>query len=452
MDTLMAARMQMAFSLGFHIIFACIGMVMPFFMAFAEWKWLRTREQVYLDLAKGWSKGVAIFFAVGAVTGTMLSFELGLLFPSFMEHAGPIIGMPFSWEGTAFFIEAIALGIFLYGWDKVSEKVHWLSGLIVGLAGLSSGLLVIAANGWMNSPTGFLYENGVFSNIDPVAAMFNDAWFSQVHHMMLASFISVGFSVAGIHALLILRGQNSLFHQKALKIAMTFGAIAALLIPISGDASAKDVAIRQPTKLAAMEAHFHTETEAPFLIGGIPDEENETVSYGIKVPYLLSFLAHGDIHAEVEGLDKTPKDERPPVAVVHFAFQIMIGLGSFLLLIGLLFLFFQWKKPHILLQKWWLKLAVFCTPLGFIALEAGWTVTEVGRQPWIIYKIMKTKDAATHMPGMQYSFYFTMLVFVILAFILVGLMKRQFNSVPRLYESGRIISKTNSEADKTSAQ
>lgn len=436
----MAARMQMAFSLGFHIIFACIGMVMPFFMAFAEWKWLRTREQVYLDLAKGWSKGVAIFFAVGAVTGTMLSFELGLLFPTFMEHAGPIIGMPFSWEGTAFFVEAIALGIFLYGWNKVPEKAHWLSGLIVGIAGLSSGLLVIAANGWMNSPTGFLYENGVFSHIDPVAAMFNDAWFSQVHHMLLASFVSVGFGVAGVHALLILKGQNSLFHQKALRIALSFGAVAALLIPLSGDAAAKDVAQRQPTKLAAMEAHFHTEKGAPFLLGGIPDEETETVHYGIKIPYLLSFLAHGDIHAEVEGLDKTPKDERPPVAVVHYAFQIMIGLGCFLLSIGLFFFFLQWKKPHVLLKKWWLKLMVFCTPLGFIALEAGWTVTEVGRQPWIIYKIMKTKDAATVMPGMQYSFYFTMFVFLVLTIILIGLMKRQFNSVPKLYPSGQIIS------------
>ena len=439
MDSILAARMQMAFSLGFHIIFACIGMVMPFFMAYAEWKWLRTREQVYLDLAKGWSKGVAIFFAVGAVTGTMLSFELGLLFPTFMEHAGPIIGMPFSWEGTAFFIEAIALGIFLYGWNKVPEKIHWLSGLIVGFAGLSSGLLVIAANGWMNSPTGFLYENGVFSNIDPVAAMFNDAWFTQVHHMMLASFVSVGFAVAGVHAFLILKGQNSLFHQKAAKIAFSFGAIAALLIPISGDIAAKDVAIRQPAKLAAMEAHFHTEKEASLLIGGIPDPETETVSYGIKIPYALSFLAHGDIHAEVKGLDQIPKDEQPPVAVVHYAFQIMVGIGGLLMLVALLFFFFNWKRPHILLQPWWLKLSVACTPLGFIALEAGWTVTEVGRQPWIIYGIMKTKDAATPMPGIEYSFYFTMVIFALLALILVGLMKRQFNSVPRLYPSGKII-------------
>lgn len=438
MDTLLAARMQMAFSLGFHIIFACIGMVMPFFMAFAEWKWLRTQSPVYLDLAKAWSKGVAIFFAVGAVTGTMLSFELGLLFPTFMEHAGPIIGMPFSWEGTAFFIEAIALGIFLYGWDKVPPWIHWLSGLIVGLAGLASGLLVIAANGWMNSPTGFLYENGVFSQIDPVAAMFNDAWFSQVHHMMLATFVSVGFAVAGIHALLILRGQRSLFHRTALQIALSFGTIAAILIPISGDASAKDVAIRQPAKLAAMEAHFHTEAAAPFLIGGIPDETTETVSYGIKIPYLLSFLAHGDPHAVVKGLDQFPTDERPPVLVVHLAFQIMIAIGTFLMLLSLLFWWLRWRKSSWLQRDVWLKLLVACTPLGFIALEAGWTVTEVGRQPWIIYNIMKTKDAVTPMPGMAYSFYFTMLIFVVLSIILLGLMRRQFASVPKRYESGKI--------------
>src|SRR5690349_10171662 len=253
MDDFLAARLQMAFSLGFHIVFACIGMVMPFFMSVAHFYWLKTKKVVYKDVTKAWSKGVAIFFATGAVSGTVLSFELGLLWPTFMEHAGPIFGMPFSLEGTAFFIEAIALGFYLYGWDKLNPWFHWFTGVVVGVSGLASGILVVAANAWMNSPAGFDYVNGQFLNIDPIAAMFNDAWGFQALHMVLAAFAATGFAVAGVHAIMILRRKNIVFHTKAFNIAATFGAIAALLQPISGDFSAKDVARRQPAKLAAME-------------------------------------------------------------------------------------------------------------------------------------------------------------------------------------------------------
>src|SRR5262245_34744169 len=209
MDDLIAARLQMAVSLGFHIVFACIGMTLPVLMAFSEWRWLRTGKQVYLDITKAWSKGAAVFFAVGAVSGTVLSFELGLLWPEFMQHAGPIIGLPFSWEGTAFFVEAIAIGIFLYGFERVPERIHFASGLVVGLSGLASGILVVAANSWMNNPRGFRWENGRALDVDPVAAMFNAGWFQQSLHMVLAAFVSTAFAVAGVHALRLLQKPDS---------------------------------------------------------------------------------------------------------------------------------------------------------------------------------------------------------------------------------------------------
>jgi len=435
MEDLLAARMQMAISLGWHIIFACIGMAMPFFMAYAEWKWMKTKDPIYLDLAKSWSKGVAIFFAVGAVSGTLLSFELGLLWPTFMEHAGPIFGMPFSMEGTAFFVEAIALGVFLYGWDKISPIAHWISGLLVGISGVMSGIFVVAANAWMNSPAGFDFIDGEYINIDPVAAMFNDAWFTQATHMTFAAFASTGFAVAGVHAIMLLRGHKIRFHKEALKIALIFGAIAAFAMPITGDLAAKDVAKRQPAKLAAMEAHYHTSKNAPLIIGGIPNDETQKVEYAIEIPGGLSFLAHGDFDAEVIGLDQIPEDERPPTIVVHFAFQIMVGLGSLMMLIGFIYFFMRWRKWDYINSKWWLRLLALATPIGFIALEAGWTVTEVGRQPWIIYKVMRTKDALTPMPGIQFSLITVVFVYSILTLAVIWLMYRQIKSIHEKYNA-----------------
>lgn len=433
MEELLAARLQMAISLGWHIIFACIGMAMPFFMAYAEWKWIKTKDPIYMDLAKSWSKGVAIFFAVGAVSGTLLSFELGLLWPKFMEHAGPIFGMPFSLEGTAFFVEAIALGVFLYGWDKISPRAHWISGILVGISGVMSGVFVVAANGWMNSPSGFDFVNGEYINIDPIAALFNDAWFTQALHMTFAAFASTGFAVAGVHAIMLLRGNKIRFHQEALKIALIFGTIAAFAMPITGDLAAKDVAIRQPAKLAAMEAHYHTSKNAPLIIGGIPNDENQEVNYALKIPGGLSFLAHGDFNAEVIGLDQIPEEERPPTIVVHFAFQIMVGLGSLMMLIGIIYFFMRWRRWDYINNKWWLRVLAFTTPIGFIALEAGWTVTEVGRQPWIIYGVMKTKDALTPMPGIQYSLLIIISVYTLLTIAVIWLMSRQIKYIHQKY-------------------
>ena len=407
-------------------------------MAVSHYLYLKTNNITYKNITKAWTKGVAIFFATGAVSGTVLSFELGLLWPKFMEHAGPIFGMPFSLEGTAFFIEAIALGFFLYGWDRFNKWFHWFTGVVVGISGLLSGILVVAANAWMNSPSGFDYIDGKYLNIDPIAAMFNDAWFSQALHMCIAAFAATGFAVAGVHALMILKKQSVDFHTKSFKIAAIFATIAAVLQPLSGDISAKFVAKNQPAKLAAMEAHFHTEKSAPLIIGGIPDTEKQEVNYAIKIPGALSFMVHGDFNTEVIGLDQIPKENQPPVAVTHYAFQIMVGIGMLLMAISFAYFIALWKKRNWLDQKWLLKLFVCATPLGFIAVEAGWTVTEVGRQPWIIKNVMRTADAVTPMPGIIYSFYIFTAVYISLSIIVVFMLYRQIKMVPKLYDSPNI--------------
>lgn len=424
MDSLLAARLQMAFSLGFHIIFACIGMVMPILMSLAYLGYVRKGDEASLKLTKIWMKGVAIFFAVGAVSGTLLSFELGLLWPKFMEHAGPIIGMPFSWEGTAFFLEAIALGIFLYGFGKLPLWLHWTSSLIVGISGVISGIFVVAANAWMNSPTGFELVNGEFTNIDPWKAFFNPAWLSEAHHMTLAAFTAVSAAVLGTHSLLYLMGKRIELNRLAISVSAPVFVISALLQPISGDLIAKDVAIRQPMKLAAMEALFESQKSAPLLIGGIPDQKEKKIHYGIELPGMLSFLAHGDFETEVKGLEEIPEENWPPVLITHLAFQIMVGIGSYLALVALIALFLRWKKKSWVSEDWALKLFVTTIPLGFIAVEAGWTVTEVGRQPWIIYEIMKVKDAVTDAPFLGLTFAFYLFLYLILFAVVAWLFYR----------------------------
>jgi cytochrome d ubiquinol oxidase subunit I len=439
MDNFLAARSQMALSLGFHIIFSCIGMVMPFFMAVSHYLWLKTNNPVYQNVTKAWSKGVAIFFATGAVSGTVLSFELGLLWPTFMKHAGPIFGMPFSLEGTAFFIEAIALGFYLYGWNRFNKWFHWFTGVVVGISGIASGILVVSANSWMNSPTGFDFVNGKYTNIDPIKAMFNPAWFSQALHMSIAAFAATGFAVAGVHALMILRKININFHQKAFRIAAVFGVVASVLQPLSGDISAKMVAKRQPAKLAAMEAHFKTEEYSPLIIGGIPDVKNKKVNYALELPGLLSFMVHDNFKTPVKGLDQIPEKDQPPVAVTHYSFQLMVALGMLMMTIGVVYFIALIKKRDWFNKDWFLRLFIAATPIGFIAVEAGWTVTEVGRQPWIIQGIMRTKDAVTPMPGIGYSFYLFTAVYLTLSIVVIFLLYRQIRMVPQIYDTTKPV-------------
>src|SRR5919108_6427938 len=266
MSDLLAARSQMAVSLAFHIIFACVGIAMPVLMVLAERRWQRTGDAAYLDLAKRWAKGTAILFAVGAVSGTVLSFELGLLWPRFMELAGPIIGMPFSLEGFAFFTEGIFLGVYLYGWNKVSPRAHLLAGVLVAVGGAASGIFVVIANAWMNTPAGFTSVDGAITRIHPIAAMANPAAFPQALHMTLAAYAATGMAVAGIHGFLSLK-KSGRFNRAALKIGLLVGAPAAVLQPISGDIAARLVARTQPAKLAAMEALYESQAGAP-ISGG----------------------------------------------------------------------------------------------------------------------------------------------------------------------------------------
>ena len=440
MNDLLAARSQMAMSLAFHIIFAAIGIALPLLMIIAEWFYLRTKDEVYLTLAKRWAKGAAILFAVGAVSGTVLSFELGLLFPQFMGYAGAIIGMPFSLEGFAFFTEAIFLGIYLYGWERISPKAHIFAGAVVAASGAASGIFVVIANAWMNAPVGFRLVDGKMIDINPVAAMLNPAAFGQTLHMTLAAYAATGFVVAGIHAFMLLRDAGNLFHRRAVAIALTVGGIASILQPISGDILAKTVARTQPVKLAAMEGQFETERGAPLRIGGIPDEEAGKTDYAIEIPYLLSVLAYGDPNATVKGLNEFPKDEHPPVAIVHIAFQIMVLCGMLMMGVSLWGAWLYWrtrrrKSGDWLASRWFLRALIFAAPLGFIAIETGWTVTEVGRQPWIIYGIMRTSEAVTPMPGLVVPFVTFTLLYIFLAIITAWLLLRQVAASPKdVYE------------------
>ena len=284
MPDLLAARSQMAVSLGFHIIFAVVGIGMPVLMVVAERRYRKTGDRVCLELAKRWAKGTAILFAVGAVSGTVLSFELGLLWPGFMEFAGPVIGMPFSLEGFAFFTEAIFLGVYLYGWDRISPRAHLLAGIMVAVSGAASGVFVVIANAWMNAPTGFDVVDGAIANVDPIAGMLNPMAFQQALHMTLAAYAATGFAVAGIHACLLLFDRDNAFHRRALGIALMVGAPAAVLQPLSGDLSARAVAEYQPAKLAAMEAHFETVRRAPLVIGGWPDMDARETRYALRDP------------------------------------------------------------------------------------------------------------------------------------------------------------------------
>jgi cytochrome bd ubiquinol oxidase subunit I len=431
MSDLLAARSQMAVSLYFHILFAVTGIGMPLLMVVAEWRYRRTGDPVSLDLAKRWGKGTAILFAVGAVSGTVLSFELGLLWPRFMELAGPVIGMPFSLEGFAFFLEGIFIGVYLYGWDRISPRAHLLAGVMVAVSGAASGIFVVIANAWMNAPTGFDLVHGRLTHVDPIAGMLNPMAFQQALHMTIASYAATGFAVAGIHAFLLLFDRTNAFHRRALAVALLVGAPAAVLQPLSGDLSARAVADNQPAKLAAMESHFETARRVPLVIGGIPDLDRRETRYAIRIPGGLSLLAFHDFNARVKGLEEFPRADWPNVAIVHTAFQLMVGLGSLLALLALWAGFLAIRRRDLSANVWLLRALALAAPVGFICIEAGWTVTEVGRQPWVVYGILRTADAVTPMPGLIVPFLGFSLLYCFLGVIVVWLLYRQIIRSPR---------------------
>ncbi|HSJ14528.1 MAG TPA: cytochrome ubiquinol oxidase subunit I [Longimicrobiales bacterium] len=428
MDVLTAARLQMEVSLGFHMIFAALGIGMPLLMLIAEWRWLRTGQAHYRALAQKWAKATALTFAVGAVSGTALSFELGLLWPRFMALAGGVLGPAFALEGYAFFIEAIFLGLYLYGWDRLTPRAHWWAGVPIAVSGLASGVLVVAANAWMQAPADFEAVNGRLTQVDPLSVFSTPAWFHLALHSSLSCYIATGFAVAGVYALGMLRGRRDAYHRSGLDIALLVGGIAAVLQPLSGDLSARRIAEYQPAKLAAMEAHYETSTHVPLLIGGIPDGAGG-VKWALRIPSGLSLLVGHDPATEITGLNAFPEDERPPVGITHVAFQVMVGCG---VVMAALAIWFAWRRRRgdVSGARLLLRAIVLASPLGYIALEAGWIVTEVGRQPWVIYGVMRTADGVTPVSDVPYTLFgFTVLYLALgtaLAWLLLRLTDQRY--------------------------
>nr|WP_238540093.1 cytochrome ubiquinol oxidase subunit I [Corallococcus macrosporus] len=432
MTDLLYARAQMGLSLAFHIVFAAAGVALPVLMVLSDWKHRRTGDADYQKLSRKLAKGTAILFAVGAVSGTVLSFELGLLWPEFMGQYGEVIGLPFSLEGVAFFTEAIFLGIYLYGRERVSPGLHLFSGVMVAISGAASAFFVTLVNTFMNHPSGFTPSASGPMDVAPLVAMFSPGWQYQTAHVLLSCYQASAFAMAGIHAFVLLRHPGAAFHRKALSVALPLACVTALLQPVVGDLSAKHVAKAQPVKLAAMEGQFETERGAPLRLGGLPNVETGEVPYAVDIPKGLSILAFADPDAEVKGLNAFPRDEWPPVAKVHVAFQLMVGTGSAMALLALVTLGWRWRKkawPHGRKLMWaWL----LSGPLGVVAMEAGWLVTEWGRQPWILRGVMRTADAVTPVPHLAAPFWTFTAVYVFLGVTVVLLLVRQVaGTLPR---------------------
>jgi cytochrome bd ubiquinol oxidase subunit I len=430
MDRLLYARAQMGLSLAFHMIFAAAGVALPLIMVIADALWQRTGDRDYLEFSKRMAKGTAILFAVGAVSGTVLSFELGLLWPSFMGTFGEVIGLPFALEGFAFFTEAIFLGIYLYGRGKLPPKLHLFAGAMVALSGVLSAFFVILVNSCMNQPAGFTMVGGRPVGIDPVAAMFSPPWLHETLHGVLACYQATAFAMAGIHAAVLLRHPGSALFRKALAVTLVVGGVTALVQPLVGHHAAQAIAVGQPAKLAASEAHFETAARVPLRVGGVPDVARGRVDYAIEIPGGLSLLAHGDPDAVVTGLDRVPRDEWPPVTATHFSFQVMVGAGSAMALLSLVAAALAWRRRGVPDHPRFLWAVILASPFGIVAMEAGWLVTELGRQPWIVRGAMRTSEAVTPFPHLAAPFWGFTAVYVFLGVVVVYLLFRQLRAAP----------------------
>ena len=415
----------MGSSLAFHICFSVLGIGMPLMLLIAEGLWLRTGKPVYRDLARTWGKAFAVTFAVGAVSGTMLSFELGLLWPRFMAFAGGIIGMPFSLEGFAFFIEAIFLGLYLYGWDRLPARAHFLCAVPIFIGGVMSTFFIVAANAWMNTPQGFtLQPDGTVTDVDPIAAMFNPAFPTELLHMLLAAFACTGFAVAGVYAAGMLRGRRDSYHRTGLAIGLAVAAIVMPLQIVAGDLIAVMITHEQPEKLAAAEGLFKTTKSAPFTLFGYPNAETQQVEGGIEIPYLLSVLAYNNPDATVTGLEAFPEDTWPNLPLVHYAYDTMITVGSALVLPGLIALYAWRRRRHWLESKPFLLMLLACGPAAYACLETGWITTESGRQPWAIYNVLRVSDSVTSANGILQWFVLFSVVYLVITVFMVGILLR----------------------------
>jgi cytochrome d ubiquinol oxidase subunit I len=412
-DYLVQARQMQAMSFAVHIPLVCFGIAFPAMVLFLEGLWLRTGDPLYRALAKRWSKAMLILFAVGVVTGTILSFEMGLLWPEFMATFGDVFGLAFMVEGFSFFMEAIFIAIYVYGWERLSARTHLAAGVPMVLAGITGSLMVISVNGWMNHPTGFSIRGGEVVDVKPLTALFNDNLWHELVHMYLAGFIVAGFLVAGVYAFGWLRGRRDRHHRIGLVVALSVAALAAPAQLLVGDWAARTVAQRQPVKLAAFEGLQETTKGAPFSLPG-----------GIEIPKLLSLLAFHDPNATVTGLDSVPEDDRPPTGIVKVSFRLMVFIGSGLAALGAWFVWLWWRRRRLPRSVWFYRALVAAGPAALVALIAGWVTTEVGRQPWVVYQVMRTESAVTGASGVPVGFAALGLVYLGLAAVAFVMLRR----------------------------
>lgn len=408
--SLLPAREQMALSLGWHIILACFGVAFPAMIFVMHWRGAVRGDATALELAKRWSKCSAVLFAIGAVSGTVLSFEFGLLWPGLMSRFGDVLGLPFAFEGLAFFVEAIFLGIYLFGWGRLQPRVHMLMLLPMACAGIVGTFCVLAVNAWMNWPTGFKLVDGKVTDVNPWRAMFNERVWLQFAHMWVGAFMVVGFSVAGVYAVGMLKGRRDEHHRLGFAVPFSFAAVASLIQPLIGHVLGFGMQGHQPSKLAAFEfAETTTNGPSPLRIGGwvIDGKVHGT----IDIPRIGSLVAENSFTKPVQGWDKLPANDLPPLNITHWAFQTMVGLGSALALLALLFWFLRWRRRDFTDHRLLLRVAAVAGPLAVITLEAGWTATEVGRQPWIVYGVMRTVDAVTLHTGIWWLYGVTLVVY-----------------------------------------
>jgi cytochrome d ubiquinol oxidase subunit I len=428
-EHLLAARQMQALSFIVHIPLVCFGTALPAMVLFAEWLHQRTGDPALRELARRWTRIMVALFAVGVITGTILSFEMGLLWPSFTATFGSVFGLGFAIEGFSFFLEAIFIGIYVYGWNRLSPRLHLLSGIPIVITGFTGSFMVISVNAWMNHPSGFRLVGGEAVDIHPWSALFGNPYFwHEIAHMYVAGYIVTGFLLAAVYAYGRLRGRWGRYERAALAIPLTIAALAAPVQVLIGDWAAREVAQYQPAKLAALEGLGHTETGAPVHVGGWYDSDREDVRYGIEIPKALSFLSYHDFNAKVQGLDAVPEGDRPPVNLVRFAFQTMVGIGTLLALLGVVFLFVRVRRRRLPESHWFYWAVVAAGPASLVALIAGWVTTEVGRQPWVVWGVMRTAQAVTGAGPIPYGYAALAIVYVFVAIALVWILRRLANS------------------------
>lgn len=411
-DQLLPAREQMAFTLGFHIILVPFGVAFTFLMLVAELRGIRRHDAAALHLARRWSQVAAVLFAVGAVSGTVLSFELGLLWPGLMGRFGAAFGIPFAIEGLFFFLEAIFVAVYVYGWGRLRPWTHLACGVPVVLSGIGGTLSVVAANAWMNQPTGFSLVDGRVADVDPWRVLFNPAFGFEALHMLLAAYMVAGFTVAGVYAVGMLRGRRGRDHRLGLLIGLTVAAIASPLQVLVGDIAARAVFEREPAKFAAIIGLTRTGTHVPEILGGVMQDGE--LRYGVSIPSGASLLAGFSPSTRIRGLDAIPAQVRPgagQVTLVHLAFDVMVGIGMALLALSAWFAVAWWRRRDLPATPWFLRAVAVSGVLAVIALEAGWVVTEVGRQPWTVVGQLLTRDAVTRTGNIWLLFTATLVLY-----------------------------------------